>query len=231
MFSSAKKHKLRQSTAIKAEQNRRHSLRLNAIIKPRPIIRETRRESIILSLSCLLLFSLLAPKWRKVENEVSEDNSSNNDEDDDFDALLARHHRLTLEEQKDRKLYERYVRGQRTLRRLQCRRTHTAHLNEATRNRLLRELERERRHTVQDQICTYRKLIPSFFQLYLFQLIIVADHTIIFRHGCQINPHEPMTWSSLEDEIPRQKHIDTIHQLDVMINNLKKVMRTTKSSM
>ena len=40
-----------------------------------------------------------------------------------------------------------------------------------------------------------------------------------------------MTWSSLEDEIPRQKHIDTIYQLDVMINNLKKVMRTTKSSL
>lgn len=62
-----------------------------------------------------------------------------------------------LEEQKDRKLYERYVRGQRTLRRLQCRRTHTAHLNQATRARLLRELERERRYTVQDQICDYRK--------------------------------------------------------------------------
>lgn len=55
------------------------------------------------------------------------------------------------------RLYERYVRGQRTLRRLQCRRTHTAHLNEATRARLLRELERERRYTVQDQICNYRK--------------------------------------------------------------------------
>ncbi|CAF4329457.1 unnamed protein product, partial [Rotaria magnacalcarata] len=68
----------------------------------------------------------------------------------------ARHHRHMLEEQKDRKLYERYVRGQRTLRRLQCRRTHTAHLNEATRTRLLRELERERRYTVQEQICTHR---------------------------------------------------------------------------
>ncbi len=60
------------------------------------------------------------------------------------------------------RLYERYVRGQRTLRRLQCRRTHTAHLNEATRTRLLRELERERRYTVQDQICTYRKLKNLF---------------------------------------------------------------------
>jgi hypothetical protein len=43
-FSSAKKPKLRQSAAIKAKQNRRHSLRLNSIIKPRPIIRETRRN-------------------------------------------------------------------------------------------------------------------------------------------------------------------------------------------
>lgn len=40
-----------------------------------------------------------------------------------------------------------------------------------------------------------------------------------------------MNWSKLEDEIPRQKHTDTIHQLDVMIDNLKKVMRTSKSSM
>lgn len=57
------------------------------------------------------------------------------------------------------RLYERYVRGQRTLRRLQCRRTHTAHLSEATRNRLLRELERERRYTIHDQICSHRALI------------------------------------------------------------------------
>jgi hypothetical protein len=139
-------------------------------------------------------FSSLAPKWRKVENEISEENSSNNDEDDDYDVLLARHHRLMLEEQKDRKLYERYVRGQRTLRRLQCRRTHTAHLNEATRNRLLRELERERRYTVQDQICTYRKLIKSFFSIITSSISLVADHTIIFRHGCQINSNEAMTW-------------------------------------
>ena len=54
---------------------------------------------------------------------------------------------------------------------------------------------------------------------------------MIFRHACQICPKEPMTWSRLETEIPRQKHIDTIHQLDVMIDNLKKVMRTSKSSM
>ncbi len=40
-----------------------------------------------------------------------------------------------------------------------------------------------------------------------------------------------MTWSTLENEIPRRKHFDTIHQIDVMINNLKKVIRTSKSSM
>ena len=66
------------------------------------------------------------------------------------------------------RLYERYVRGQRTLRRLQCRRTHTAHLNEATRSRLLRELERERRYTVQDQICTLRKLNNKRIVLEIF---------------------------------------------------------------
>jgi hypothetical protein len=195
---TTKKSKLRQSTSINDKKNRRQSLRLTSIIKPtkpRPINRET------------------PPKWSKVENDNTEENSSINDEDDDYDDLLARHHQHMLEEQKDRKLYERYVRGQRTLRRLQCRRTHTAHLNEATRTRLLRELERERRYTVQDQICTY-----------------LADHTIIFRHRCQIDSNEPMNWSTLENEIPRRKHFDTIHQLDVMINNLKKVIRTSKSS-
>lgn len=129
------------------------------------------------------------------------------------DDLLARHHRHMLEEQKDRKLYERYVRGQRTLRRLQCRRTHTAHLNQATRTRLLRELERERRYTTQDQICNY-----------------LSNHTIIFRHACQMNSKDSMTWSSLEQELPRQKHFDTIHQLDIMINNLKKVIKNSKDS-
>jgi len=195
---TTKKSKLRQSAAIDNSQNRRQSLRLTSITKPtksRPIIRET------------------PPKWHKVENDNSEEDSSSNDEDDDYDELLARHQRHMLEEQKDRKLYERYVRGQRTLRRLQCRRTHTAHLNEATRARLLRELERERRYTVQDLICTY-----------------LADHTIIFRHGCQIDSDEPMNWLTLENEIPRQKHFDTIYQLDVMINNLKKVIRTSKTS-
>ncbi|CAF0800104.1 unnamed protein product [Adineta ricciae] len=195
----AKRLKHRRATAKNNQANRRQSLRLTSILnqaKPRPIIRET------------------SPKWRKVENDTAEDNLSINDEDDDYDELLARHHRHMLEEQKDRKLYERYVRGQRTLRRLQCRRTHTAHLNEATRTRLLRELERERRYTVQDQVCAY-----------------LTDHTIIFRHGCQINSSEPMTWSTLEDELPRQKHFDTIHQLDVMINNLKKVIQTSKSSL
>jgi hypothetical protein len=39
-----------------------------------------------------------------------------------------------------------------------------------------------------------------------------------------------MNWSTLEEEIPRQKRYNTIHQLDVMINNLKKVIRTSKSS-
>ncbi|CAF2729674.1 unnamed protein product [Rotaria sp. Silwood2] len=190
-----KKPKLHQSTALKKKQNRRHSLRLTSNTKPRPIIHET------------------PLKLCTIENDHIEENSLNNDEDDNYDELLARHHRHMLEEQKDRKLYERYVRGQRTLRRLQCRRTHTAHLNEATRTRLLRELERERRYTVQEQICTY-----------------LADHSIIFRHGCHLNSNESINWTTLENEIPRQKHFDTVHQLDVMINNLKKVIRTSKSS-
>ena len=101
MFST-KKH---QSTAIKTKSNRRHSLRLTSVSKPRPIIRETRKNHSSL-LHTNHSSSPLAPKWRKVENESSEENSTNNDEgndDDDYDELLARHHRLMLEEQKDRK--------------------------------------------------------------------------------------------------------------------------------
>ncbi len=68
------------------------------------------------------------------------------------------------------RLYERYMRDQRTLRRLQCRRTHTAHLRESTRNRLLRELQRERRDAIHDKICAYRKFTNSLNKhfIYLF---------------------------------------------------------------
>ena len=48
------------------------------------------------------------------------------------------------------------MRDQRTLRRLRCRPTHSAHLTDATRNRLLRELEHERRDVIHDKICAYR---------------------------------------------------------------------------
>ncbi|CAF0882397.1 unnamed protein product [Adineta steineri] len=194
-----KKSQSRRSNPIINQQNRRHSLRLT------PTVKQTKSRTTIHE---------TLPKWRNVENENEDDNSSinHNDGDDDYDDLLARHQRLMLEEQKDRKLYERYIRDQRTLRRLQCRRSHTAHLNERTRNRLLRELERERRYTIHDKICTY-----------------LSDHRIIYRHGCNIRSNQSITWSTLENEIPYNKNIGTIHELDVMINNLKKVIRNSKS--
>jgi hypothetical protein len=68
------------------------------------------------------------------------------------------------------RLYERYIRDQRTLRRLRCRRTHSAHINEATRNRLLRELEHERRYTIQSKICAYRMLRYLSFNKYFINL-------------------------------------------------------------
>jgi hypothetical protein len=40
-----------------------------------------------------------------------------------------------------------------------------------------------------------------------------------------------MTWSSLEEEMPDNRNIGTIHELDVMINNLKKVVRNSNTSM
>ncbi|CAF1049403.1 unnamed protein product [Rotaria sordida] len=192
-----KKSKPRHSNSVINQEKRRHSLRLTPVVKEKKASL-TIHESI--------------PKWRQVENDSEDENSSINN-DDNYDDLLARHHRHMLEEQKDRKLYERYVRGQRSLRRLQCRRTHTAHLNEATRNRLLRELERERRYAIQDKICAY-----------------LANHTIIFQHRCNIESKEPISWSELEEEIPHNRNIGTIHQLDVMIDNLKKVIRNSKSS-
>ncbi|CAF4569170.1 unnamed protein product, partial [Rotaria sp. Silwood2] len=189
--------KSRHSNSVINQENRRHSLRLT------PAVKEIKAPFTIHE---------TIPKWRQAENDTEDENLSINN-DDSYDDLLARHHRHMLEEQKDRKLYERYVRGQRSLRRLQCRRTHTAHLNEATRNRLLRELERERCYAIRDKICAY-----------------LANHTIVFQHGCNIESKEPINWSRLEEEIPHNRNIGTIHQLDVMIGNLKKVIRNSKSS-
>jgi len=64
----------------------------------------------------------------------------------------------------------------------------------------------------------------------LFLLFLVSDHTIVFRHACQINAKDAMTWSSLEHELPRPKHFDTINQLDLMIDNLKRVIHNSKDS-
>jgi len=182
-----KKPKPRGSNHIINEQNRRHSLRLT------PTAKDTKSQRTIYK---------TIPKWRKVENDTDDENSSINNNDDDFDDLVARHQQLVLEEQKDRKLYERYIRDQRILRRLQCRRTHSAHLSDSTRNRLLHELQRERRDAIHDKICAY-----------------LADRTIIFRHGYNKESRQPMNWKTLEEELPYNRNIGTVHELDVMIGN------------
>jgi hypothetical protein len=38
-----------------------------------------------------------------------------------------------------------------------------------------------------------------------------------------------MNWSTLEEEVPRNRNIGTIHELDVMIGNLKRAIRNAKS--
>ncbi len=40
-----------------------------------------------------------------------------------------------------------------------------------------------------------------------------------------------MNWSTLEEEIHLNRNIGTIHELDVMIGNLKKVIRNSKTSL
>lgn len=40
-----------------------------------------------------------------------------------------------------------------------------------------------------------------------------------------------MTWSNLEEELSYNRNIGTIHELDVMIDNLKRVMRTSNTSL
>ena len=156
MFSSSTK----KTKPLINQQNRRHSLRLISPVKETKLatVRETSKRKKTSLLNKIIVF-LLVLKWRKVENDKDDENSStnnDNDNDDDYDDLVARHQRLMLEEQKDRKLYERYIRDQRVLRRMKCRRTHSAHLTEATKNRLLHELEHERRYTIHDKICGYR---------------------------------------------------------------------------
>ncbi|UJR37241.1 hypothetical protein I4U23_029950 [Adineta vaga] len=179
--------------------NRRQSLRLKPIvnkIKLRTIKHEINNKKLNDKHLCQ------KPNWRQIETKDEDETLEMNDamDDDDYDdEVLIRHHRLMLEERKDRKLYERYIRDQRTLRRLQCRRTHSAHLKEATRNRLLRELERERRYTIHDKIC--------------------AHHS-----------NQAMNWTSLETKILPNRTTGTIHELDVMIDNLKKVNHHGKSS-
>ena len=87
-FFRIKKPKVRRSEPLNNAQTRRHSLRLT------PSMKTNRSRT-----------SLDVPNWRNVENENDHDSisNSNDDDDDDFDELRARHHRLMLEEQKDRK--------------------------------------------------------------------------------------------------------------------------------
>jgi hypothetical protein len=40
-----------------------------------------------------------------------------------------------------------------------------------------------------------------------------------------------MNWTTLEEELPHNRNIGIIHELDVMIGNLKKVMRNSNTSM
>jgi hypothetical protein len=86
-YSRVKKSKPRRSNPAINEQTRRHSLRLT------PIVKKNKSRA-----------SIDTPRWRKVENENDDDDSLiNSIDEDDLDDLLARHRRLTLEEQKDRK--------------------------------------------------------------------------------------------------------------------------------
>ncbi|CAF0839404.1 unnamed protein product [Adineta ricciae] len=217
LLSSTKKKSSRITKTPKVQHvnssttNRRHSLRLTSAVK------ETKPKAITYEISNKKADNkhlCQTPKWRSIVDDNENDTVDIIDDmDDDYDdEVLIRHHRLMLEEQKDRKLYERYIRGQRTLRRLQCRRTHTAHLKEATRNRLLRELERERRYTIHEKICAH-----------------LANHEIIYRHGCNIES-KAMNWDSLEEEIPCNRNVGTIRELDVMIDNLKRVIHNSKTS-
>lgn len=40
-----------------------------------------------------------------------------------------------------------------------------------------------------------------------------------------------MTWSTIEEEIPDNRNVGTVHELDVMIKNLKSVNQNSKSSL
>ena len=53
----------------------------------------------------------------------------------------------------------------------------------------------------------------------------------MFQHGCNIDSKQPIAWSNLEEELLYNRNIGTIHELDVMINNLKKVIHNSKASL
>jgi hypothetical protein len=61
--------------------------------------------------------------------------------------------------------------------------------------------------------------------------ILVANRTILFRHGYNKESRQAMNWSTLEEEVPHNRNIGTIHELDVMIGNLKRAIRNSKSSL
>ena len=82
--------------------NRRHSLRLTSVVK------ETKSKAITHEISNKKADNkhlCQTPKWRSIVDDTENDTADSTDDmDDDYDdEVLIRHHRLMLEEQKDRK--------------------------------------------------------------------------------------------------------------------------------
>ena len=102
LFSSLRIKKSKVQHVNASTTNRRHSLRLT------PVVKETKSKAIAHEISNKKTDNkhlCQTPKWRSIDDDNENDTVDIIDDmDDDYDdEVLIRHHRLMLEEQKDRK--------------------------------------------------------------------------------------------------------------------------------
>ncbi|CAF1304828.1 unnamed protein product, partial [Didymodactylos carnosus] len=211
--------KLPEKLAIAATEHKkrqRHSLRLTEKQQNHPTVGISPFRKVQTSLpssrETIKSISIIeVPRWRLLSPHDAESQQGSESDVEEEDNIIERHHKNMLEEQKDRKLYERWVRNQRALRKIQCRRTHTQSLAEQTRQKLIRQLEKEEKIFVNDKICSK-----------------LAKYTLVFEHNVEniLSPnYHLIDWKRFQSILTPD---DLNTELDVMIRNLKAVRLTTR---
>ncbi|CAF0801933.1 unnamed protein product [Didymodactylos carnosus] len=198
-------------TTTEHKQQQRHSLRLTQKQRD-PALDTLSFKRVSLNETMITKSVIEVPRWRVLStNDVKQQCNDESDiEEEKADDILARHYKNKLEEQKDRKLYERWVKNQRALRKIQCRRTHTQSLTEQTRQKLLRQLVKEQKIFINDKICTK-----------------LAKYSLVFEYNIEntlSSNYRLIDWKSFESILTAD---EANTELDIMIHNLKAVRLTT----